>query len=71
MITTAPAARSPWSTFIPTPPSPTTSAVLPWPTPAMIVAAPKPVGTRHPIGAIFARSKSSSMTMQPSSGITT
>ena len=58
-------------TLNPTPPRPTTRAVEPGSTCAVLITAPMPVGARQPTTGILMRSMSGSSGMQPSSGMTT
>jgi len=57
----APAIRSPWMTFNPTPPTPNTAAVSPGRTRARLRTAPTPVSTPHPMRQAEVRGTSAGM----------
>ena len=61
MICFAPAMRQPWMTERPTPPHPTTAAVEPGRTAAVLMAAPTPVVIPHPTRAAAWKGRSFSM----------
>ena len=69
-MTTAPAMLQPWMTEMPTPPQPNTTHVDPGATFAVLMAAPTPVVTPHPMSEAMSNGTSSSILTAASCGTT-